>query len=75
MIITDLMEFVGKDVRITLEDGRIADGILIYVPSYSEMFNWHRPKHFYIGFDTENEIGFRCHNVKNCELKEGGRYE
>lgn len=58
MIITDLMEYDGKYVRLKLVDGQVLEGTLQYVPSWSEMYNWRRAHYFYIG---ENQ--FRCHNV------------
>lgn len=58
MIITDLMEYDGKYVRLKLVDGQVLEGTLQYVPSWSEMYNWRRAHYFYIG-----ENSFRCHNV------------
>lgn len=66
MIIIDLMEYVGKNVRLYFIDGSIREGRLEYIPSYSEVFNYKRPKHFYI-----NDYGFRSYNVEKAEEIEG----
>lgn len=63
MILTDLMEFDGKQVRVTLEDGEILEGLIKYIPAFSEMYGWLRAHYFYI-----NDKGFRAHHVKTCEL-------
>lgn len=63
MILTDLMEFDGKKVRVTLETGEVFEGLLKYIPAYSEMYGWLRAHYFYI-----NGKGFRAHFVKTCEL-------
>lgn len=67
MIITDLMEYVGKNVKIYFEDGDIKQGKLEYVPAFSEMYKWKKPKHFYLPCLNE-DIGFRAHHVKKVEV-------
>lgn len=66
MIITDLLEYVGKNVRVYFEDGDIKQGKLEYVPSYSEMYDFRRPKHFYI-CDKDGEWCFRAWHIKKVE--------
>ena len=58
MILTDLMEYVGKRVRVHLLDGRVLEGDLEYVPAYSAMYNFRKAKHFYI-----SDSGFRSYHV------------
>lgn len=68
MIITDLSEYVGKRVEVYFMDGRIQQGVLKYVPSYSEQFNFLRPKHFYL---DDSEKGFRSYHVDSVkEIKQ-----
>lgn len=67
MIITDLLEYVGKYVKVTFEDGTMAEGKLEYIQSYSEMNKWKRPKHFYISFEGNKECCFRSWHVKTIE--------
>jgi hypothetical protein len=62
MILTDLMEYVGKRVRVYLLDGRVLEGILKYVPAYSEMYNYRKAKHFYISL-PDGEWDFRAYHV------------
>ena len=59
MIITDLMEYDGKNVRVKLVDGQTLEGTIQYIPAWSEMYNYRRAHYFYIG-----ETSFRCHNVE-----------
>lgn len=61
MILTDLMEYVGKCVRVELLNGISVEGVLEYVPAYSEMYNFRKAKHFYIL--GHNEFGFRAYHV------------
>ena len=63
MIITDLMEHIGEEVRVYCEDGRVAEGTLEYVRSYSEEFGFKRPHYFFIG-----EEYFKSYQVKNVEV-------
>lgn len=63
MILTDVLEFVGKQVMVIFEDGTMSEGLLEYIQSYSELSGWRRPKHFYIG-----DRSFRAWHVK--EIKE-----
>lgn len=63
MILTDLMEYVGKRVRVYLLDGRVIEGILEYVPAYSEMYNYRKAKHFYISL-PDGEWSFRAYHVE-----------
>ena len=62
MIITDLMEYVGKRVKVYFEDGDIKEGVLGYVHSFSEQYGYRKPKHFYI-----DNLGFRAYHVKKVE--------
>lgn len=62
MIITDLLEYVGKRVRVNLFDGRVLEGVLEYVPAYSEMYNYHKAKQFYISL-PDGEWSFRAYHV------------
>ena len=59
MILTDVLEYVGKRVRVIFEDGSEAEGVLSYVPAYSEMYGWKKAKHFYIA-----DVDFRAHHAK-----------
>ena len=70
MIITDLMELDGKEVIVVLNDNRIIQGKLQYVPSYSEMYEWKRPHYFYIG-----DVKFRSHFVISAKVLEEGEAE
>lgn len=67
MIITDLMEYVGKRVKVYFENGVIAEGVLSYVHSFSEQNGWKKPKHFYLTFKDNKEISFRSYHVKKVE--------
>ena len=62
MILTELLEYVGKNVRVYLTNGRILEGVLHYVPTYSATYEFRRAKHFYI-----NRESFRCHHVEKVE--------
>lgn len=64
MIIIDLMEYVGKSVKIYFEDGDIREGTLEYVPTFSAIYGYRKAKHFYIG-----TLGFRAHHVKKVMVK------
>ena len=63
MIITDLLEYVGKRVRVELLNGISVEGILEYVPAYSEMYNFRKAKHFYIQLPDNNMCAFRSYHV------------
>lgn len=63
MIITDLMEYDGKKVRVTLENDEVVEGNIKYIPAYSEIYGWLKAHYFYI-----NDKSFRAHFVKTCEL-------
>lgn len=63
MILTDLLEYVGKRVRLEFNDGRVVEGVLEYVPTYSSMYNYRRAKHFYITLPDE-ELAFRSYHVE-----------
>lgn len=65
MIIVDVFEYVGKNVRVYLENGETKDGLLEYIPAYSEIYNFKRPKHFYI-----NDYAFRSYHIKRIEKVE-----
>lgn len=67
MIITDLMEFVGKQVKVIFEDGDVIQGKLEYVPTFSAMYGWRKPKHFYLPCEG-GDIGFRAYHVKKVEV-------
>lgn len=58
MILTDVLEFVGKRVRVVFDNGSSVEGVLEYVPAYSELYGWKKAKHFYIG-----DIDFRAHHA------------
>lgn len=59
MILTDMLELVGKNVRVILYNGSEAEGVLEYVSAYSQMYSWRKAKHFYCG-----DLVFRAHHVK-----------
>ena len=61
MILTDMLELVGKTVEVELNDGRILGGTLEYVPAYSAMYDFRKAKHFFIG-----DVGFRSYHVKKA---------
>lgn len=68
MIITDLLDYVGKRVRLKFNDGSVVEGVLEYVPTYSSMYNYRRPKHFYIAL-PDKDLAFRAYHVdKAVEL-------
>ena len=62
MIITDLLEYVGKRVRVEFCDGDIIEGILEYVPVYSSQYNYRKAKHFYIDL-LDGAMAFRAYHV------------
>lgn len=62
MIITDLFEYVGKEVEVYLADGNVIKGKLEYIDSYCAMYRWRRPKHFYID-NKDGEWAFRAWHV------------
>lgn len=79
MIITDLMEYVGLKVRVYFEDnmkseksGKILEGYMEYVPSYCELYNYRRPKHFYIS-TKDGDWAFRAWHVKKVEVIDNGK--
>lgn len=67
MIITDLLEYVGKNVEVTMNNGNVENGVLEYVPSYSEQFEYKRPKHFYLPCEAGGLISFRAHHVRSVK--------
>lgn len=67
MIIVDLFEYVGKNVRVYFEDGDIQEGKLEYVPTFSEVYGFRRPKHFYLP-NPHEDICFRAYHVKKIEV-------
>ncbi len=68
MIITDLMEYDGKKVRVTLETDEVVEGNIKYIPAYSEIYGWLRAHYFYVTFENNKMVSFRAHHVKTCEL-------
>lgn len=68
MIITDLMELVGKKVEVTMENGTIANGVLEYVPAYSELYGYKKAKHFYLPCEGGKTLSFRAHHVRSVKL-------
>ena len=66
MIITDLMEYVGKRVKVYFEDGNIKEGVLGYVHSFSEQYGFKKPKHFYLP-QKDGDLCFRAWHVKKVE--------
>lgn len=67
MIITDLMEYNGKNVEVHLYNGNIIKGTMQYIPSYCEMYDYRRPKHFYI-CDENGEHSFRSYHVDTIKI-------
>lgn len=63
MILTDMFDYIGKNIRVYLDDGKTLEGALEYIPTYSEMYQFRRTKHFYIGNES-----FRCHHVRKVEV-------
>lgn len=63
MIITDLMELLGKKIRVYCQDGRIEEGILGYIRSYSEEFEFKKPHYFFV-----NDFYFKAYQIEKVEL-------
>lgn len=66
MIITDLLEYDGKNVEVHLFDGNIVRGIMQYIPSYCAIFHFRKPKHFYIE-NNDGEWAFRAWHVESIK--------
>lgn len=66
MIIIDVMEYDGRNVKVYLDNGEVIEGKMEYVPSFSQSYNFRQPKHFYIG-----KKSFRAHHVEKIELIKG----
>ena len=67
MIITDLLEYVGKEVEVHFFDGKVIRGKLEYIESYCAMQRWRKPKHFYIE-DKDGEWAFRAWHVNKVRV-------
>lgn len=63
MILTDVLEYVGKRVQVIFDDGAISEGMLEYIDSYCELSGWRKPKHFYIGNKS-----FRAWHIKEIKV-------
>ena len=65
MILTDLLELVGKRVRVEFFDGKVIEGILEYVPAYSAMYDFRKAKHFYISM-PDGDWAFRAYHINKA---------
>ena len=64
MVITkkELYQLVGKNVRITFDNGETENGILGYAAEFSSRYGYRKPRKFYI-----NNLSFCIGNVKRIE--------
>lgn len=62
MILTDLKDYVGRNVRVYFTDGDVVTGKLEYAETFSEQYGWRKAKHFYIG-----DLCFRAWHVRKVE--------
>ena len=53
---------IGKEVTIIFADGKMARGIVGYVPEFSAKYQWRKPGYYYVG----NTI-FKASHVKIAE--------
>ena len=67
MIITDLLEYVGKEVEVHLFDGKVLHGKLEYIESFSDKYGWRKPKHFYI-CRPDGDWCFRAWHVDKIKI-------
>lgn len=62
---SELMELVGKKVRIICKDGDEDVGILKYVDEFSEKHGWRKPNYFYI---NGCNFCFKVRHIKKVEV-------
>lgn len=68
MIITDLMEYVGENVRVYFTkatadyEGEYKEGKLGYVRSFSAEFGYRKPHYFYI-----DNLNFKAYHIRKVE--------
>lgn len=58
----ELMQLVGKKVRIYLKDGDEKTGILGYADEFSAKHDYRNPNYFYI-----NNLSFKVSHIKKAE--------
>lgn len=61
----ELMELVGKNVRVLFFDGDWRYGKLGYVDEFSAKHDFRRPKYFYVG-----DMSFKVSHVKKIVIDE-----
>ena len=64
---SELMDLVGKKVRVTFRDGDISEGTLVFADEFSSKHNYRKPGDFYI---KENPYGFKVSHTKKVEVLE-----
>lgn len=66
---TELMELVGKNVRVLFYDGQWVWGKLCYADEFSAKHDYRKAKYFYVG-----DMSFKASHVKKLvvERSEGG---
>lgn len=61
----ELMNLVGKKVRVTFRNGNIKEGILGYVDDFSMKYDYRTPGMFFV-----NRTSFKISHTKKVEVLE-----
>lgn len=63
----ELMDLVGKRVRVKYHDDRIDEGILAYADTFSAEHGYIKPNYFYFKDSTSN-MTFKVSHIKKAKL-------
>lgn len=67
----ELMNLVGKRVKVVFKDGDVIEGRLAFDDEFSPKHDYHTPGYFYLKeIQNRNNIGFRVSIVKRVEVLE-----
>lgn len=55
-------KLIGKEVTIIFVDGKMARGIVEYVPDFSAKYQWRQPGYYYV-----KNTAFKASHVKKAE--------
>lgn len=65
MLKAELNKYLGLEVTVVLYDDSTLNGVLGYVPIFSEKYNWKTPNYYYI-----DNYNFRASHVKQLYVNE-----
>ena len=66
---SELMQLVGKRVKVTFKDGDEIQGVLGYTREFSEFYGWRKPKYFTLDV-KDCDYDFLISHVKKVVILE-----